>query len=220
MNNIITKTFEKEMLYENTVILKYKIEYPEITNSRYPGARVFNKFNLERATNLKEYCETKLFNDAKELYDYNRENNYPIMVYEIIMEYNITYNNKNTISLYSDVYMFTGGAHGNTTRESQNWNLQNGKQISLASFYPDNPYFVIDILKEINSQIKVKNDANPGEYFDNYCSLVLETFNPNNYYITNDYLTIFFNQYDIAPYSTGIPTFNIVANRSLLKYTL
>ena len=50
-------------------------------------------------------------------------------------------------------------------------------------------------------------------YFEDYCKLVLDSFNPEQFYLVprgNTYdLVIYFQQYDIAPYSTGIPTFQM-----------
>ena len=52
-------------------------------------------------------------------------------------------------------------------------------------------------------------------YFDDPCKLILDNFKPDNYYLdSNGNIIIFFNQYDIAPYSTGIPTFSIKTNIS------
>ena len=105
--------------------------------------------------------------------------------------------------------MFLGGAHGNTKREGQNWNLQTGRQIALKDLFPDNPYYIIDILKEINHQIASQIENGENQYFDNYCQLVQENFRLENFYIVSEGVIIFFNQYEIAPYSSGIPTFKI-----------
>ena len=131
------------------------------------------------------------------------------MEYEIILEYNVTYNKDNIVSIYYDQYEFTGGAHGNTIRTSQNWNLSAGKMLPLSYFFPNNPYYIIDILIEINKQIKEQIQNGTNYYFDNYCELVLETFNLENYYLIEKGIAIFFQQYDIAPYSSGIPVFYI-----------
>ena len=147
-----------------------------------------------------------LFKDASELYDYNVSNNYPIMVYEVLLQYNITYNNNNILSLYYDNYEFTGGAHGNTIRSSQTWDLYLNRQLRLSSFY-NNPYYIIDILKNVNNQIAEQISLGNNTFFDNYCQLVTETFNLSNYYLTTNGIVIFFQQYDIAPYSSGIQTF-------------
>lgn len=97
---------------------------------------------------------------------------------------------------------------GITIRSSQNWDLQSGKQFLLSYFYK-NPYYIINILKEINLQIKNQIESGSNYYFDNYCELVLENFSFKNFYLTNDSVAIFYQQYDIAPYSSGIPIFYI-----------
>lgn len=99
---------------------------------------------------------------------------------------------------------FQDGAHGNTIRTSQTWNLKKGEMVPLEYFF-NNPYFMVEILKQINSQIL----ENPEIYFENTCNLVLETFNSKNFYLTPSGIVIYFQQYDIAPYSSGIPTFTI-----------
>ena len=211
MNEINNNILQREIEYKGSIILKYKIEYPIITHSHYKyGCEVFNRYNRDRAIALKMYCENELLQEAKELYEYNLENGYPIMTYEIILNYDITHNNGNIISLYTDQYMYTGGAHGNTIRKSQNWDLQIGKMIPLQYWYRNNPYYAINIIKEINNQIEEQiSSGTNNTYFDEYCKLVLETFRLENYYIMDNKIIIFFQQYDIAPYSSGIVTFEV-----------
>lgn len=203
MNEIKENIIKNELKYDNTTILTYKIEYPQIVSSGYKlGKEIFNRYNAKIAQDLKEYAEGELYSQAKEVYEYNKKQGYPVMVFELILETNITYNADKILSLYQDQYTFTGGAHGSTIRTSQNWNLAIARQIQLYSLYT-NPYFLLDILRKINLQI-----ANEKEnYFDNYCELVVENFNPDQYYITENGINIFFQQYDIAPYSSGIPVF-------------
>lgn len=208
MNKVKENSLESELKYNETVVLKYNIKYPEIISSNYEvGKNIFNKYNKNNAINIKKYCETILFEEAKKIYDYNKEHNYPIMVYEVIVKYEITYNNEYIISLYIDDYRFTGGAHGNTIRTSQNWDLRYGTKIPLSYFFQNDQSYVIEILKEINVQIQKQIQNGTNQYFENYCELILQTFNLNNYYIHQEYLEVFFQQYDIAPYSSGIPTF-------------
>lgn len=196
---------EKELYYDGTVVLKYHIEYPCIY-SNITNAYTFNDYNKYLALNIQNNAETELYNDAVKTYIYNKENGYPVMVYEVYTNFEITYNNFDILSLYIDEYTFTGGAHGSTIRSSQTWNLLYGKTLELASFFPNNHYFMIDILNQINKQISKEPDI----YFDNTCQLVLETFNPRSFYLTPNAIIIYFQQYDIAPYSSGIREFSIV----------
>ncbi len=210
MNTIEKREIKNELKYKNTVILTYRIEYPAIISSNYcNGKNNFNRYNKEKALMLENYIKTKLYADAVSTYEYNLSNGYPIMVFEVISEFNITYNNDFLVSLYEDKYEFTGGAHGNTIRTSQNWNLQTSCFIPLSDFYLSNPYYLINIIKNINAQIKSQIDSGNNYYFDNYCELVLETFNLNSFFVTPNNIAIYFQQYDIAPYSSGIPVFYI-----------
>jgi hypothetical protein len=218
MNNIEIKTLENELKYNGEIILKYRIEYPQIREF-YPllGKMAFNTYNAENALKLQKYCEDELFKEAKELYNFNKANNYPIMVYEVLLTFTITYFRNNLISLFSDEYIFSGGAHGNTTRVSQNWNLSIGKQFDLQYIYGHDPYYQINILKEINNHIKYQISHGQNQYFENYCELVLDSFNLKNFYFNSQNAIIFFQQYDIAPYSSGIPTFYIPLPSQLLN---
>ena len=124
MNKIVFHTAEKELYYNGEVIVKYSIEYPEIISSPYEiGSQIFNHSNRKLALQLKQFAEGEFYNQAKETYEYNQSNGYPIMVYELVRECNITYNNQKLVSLYCDEYTFAGGAHGNTLRKSQTWDL-------------------------------------------------------------------------------------------------
>ena len=115
MNEIKINTAEKELYYQGEVILTYRIEYPEIIDSDYKlGMQIFNHENRKAALDLKEFAEGELYEEAKQTYEYNKKNGYPIMIYELVQECNITYNKKQLVSLYCDEYTFTGGAHGNT----------------------------------------------------------------------------------------------------------
>lgn len=63
-------------------------------------------------------------------------------------------------------------------------------------------------LKEyIEQQIAERLKSNPGSYFDDYSSLLQTSFNPDSYYLLPGGYVIYFQQYDIAPYATGLPEF-------------
>lgn len=210
MFKIEKKVFSNELYFDGTLLLKYTIEYPQIVYSKkLEGIRNFNLYNYNKAVELKKKAEGELFKDSIEIYKFDKENGYPVRMFEVYSTFNITYNEKDCVSLYIDDYFYTGGAHGNTIRSSQTWNIKDGRNVNLKEFYPYNSEYILDILREIIRQIRenIKNGNNI--YFDDYCSLVLETFNTQNFYLEENYIVIYFQQYDIAPYSSGIITFKI-----------
>ncbi len=210
MNQIQKKTLEGELKYKDTVILTYKIEYPVIISSPYVyGQEIFNMYNKNKAYQLESYCKGELYKQARDLYEYNTEHGYSIMEFQVILQTNITLNQEGIVSLYQDQYTYTGGAHGTTLRTAQTWTLPLGKRMTLKEFYPQDPDYVLEILREITTQIQEQIQAGTGFYFDDYCQLVLDTFQLQNFYVIPDKTVLFFQQYDIAPYSSGIPTFEV-----------
>lgn len=202
MFNIDNKVFQKSLMYDGKVMLKYKIEFPQIK-----GYDKFNIINYTQALELQKKCEENLYQDAKNLYEYNKQNNYPFFPFEVVSGYLITYNYDDTISLYYDEYIYSGGAHGNTLRTSQTWKMKEQTLIDLADYFPKEPNYVSKIIEDINLQIEqnIKNGNN--YYFENYCCLTSSKFRVENFYISNGNIIIYYQQYDIAPYSSGILNF-------------
>lgn len=203
MIRVEKQVLQKNLIYKGKIILKYRIEYPQILKNEN-----FNVYNYKKAMNLQKKCEGPLFEEAKELFDSNIENGYPIMMYEIVSTFTITYNYGMLLSLFIDEYIFSGGAHGSTLRTSQNWNLQDNHLIKLHEWFA-NPNYVSYIISSINDQIEknVKNGNNI--YFENYCCLTSKNFMVENYYIKDGMITVYYQQYDIGPYSSGIISFYI-----------
>lgn len=130
MNELKFHVAEKELYYKGEVIVKYSIEYPEIISSPYEeGKQAFNYANRKRALELKEFAEGKFYEQAKKVYDYNKEHDYPFIIFKLILETKVTYQNDRRISLYQEEYIFSENAHGNTIINLQNWNLPDGEML-------------------------------------------------------------------------------------------
>lgn len=208
MYRIENKILENELKYKGDVILRYKIQYPQIFNKKK-----FNKENYDKAMKLQKETEEKVFDDAKKTYEYNKKNGYPIMVFEVDLSYEITENTEKIVSLYYDEYRFTGGAHGSTVRTSQTWDMIEEKKIVLNQWFKDLNY-VSKIITYINQQIKKNIDNGNNIYFDNYCCLTSEFFRVENYYVKSGRIFIYYQQYDIAPYSSGIINFELKKDKN------
>lgn len=208
--DIEQKEIKNELKYESTVILEYTIRYPQFSSNWFIRAvKIMNKYYEENALKYKSYIMSDLYKMAVEEYKNSVANGYPIRKFEAFMDYTITYNQNCAVSLYFDKYEFTGGAHGNTIRTSDTWSLKRGSTITLESMFPTNNNYIEEIKKEITDQIAEQIASGNNVYFEDYQKLVNEYFNTNNFYIIPNNLVIYFQQYEIAPYSSGIPTFSI-----------
>lgn len=202
----IKKSFE----YNNKEMLTLSIRYPWISIPGNHNAQ--NRINNQISTQVNKYykyASDKLYSQAVDGYKDSIKNNFPFHPYEAYMEYVPTYNENCFLSLYYDRYEFTGGAHGNTIRSSDTWELCRGTNIPLYCFFSPGVDYKSFLINEITRQAETDMKLEPNIYFENYKSLISENFNPESYFMTPDGISIYYQQYEIAPYSTGIVVFNI-----------
>lgn len=214
------KTFELKgvMEYKNQKVLIYNIEYPQFASDKFKQfIKKLNIYYQADANLYQKFHVAKLYERAIDDYEYATQNGYPVRAYEIVVKYTLTYNQDCVISLYIDRYEYTGGAHGMTSRNGDTWSLEKGKRMLLSDFFPGQKNYRELIINNINKQIKEQIDSGNNYYFDDYENLVYENFNEKNFYIVPDGVTIFFQLYEIAPYSSGIMTFLIPFESNAVK---
>lgn len=199
-----------EMSYKGQKLLDYNIKYPQFASERFRNfAYKLSVYYKAEADLYRKYHVSKLYQMAIDDYEYATANNFPVRQYEVLTEYTITYNDNCVLSLYFDRYEYTGGAHGMTNRSADTWNLKTGRRMDLSEFFPDKKDYRSEIIREINRQIENNIKENDTYYFDDVSNLVKENFNERNFYIVPEGVVIFFQLYEITPYSSGIQTFLI-----------
>lgn len=200
---------EKEQLvYDNKPMVNINLTYPKAVG-RLPvsAARAFDSYNRMRAQRLMRRARTELYRAAVEQYKYAQENNFPFNAYELMQVYTETYNRDPLVSLYSDVYEYTGGAHGMTTRHGQTWDLEKGCMLRMADLFRPGYNFRRVMLTEIIRQADINQKPDAPIYFDGYRQLLVRYFNPANFYLTPRGVAVFYPLYSVAPYSSGIQVF-------------
>jgi len=208
--NIIEGSFS----FNGTEILRYKISYPVFSNLDYAECTErLNNFYHQKAIELKKYCDCALYDLALHSYRVAVRNNFPIPTFEVLQSYTVTYENDFIISLFFEHYKYLGGAHGSTTRHSQTWNLHRCRLIKFEQMATYPPNFRLHLFNFIEEEIKKE----PETYFENYSELLRRTFNKNSFYLTNDGIVIYYGQYDIAPYASGIREFLIPYGKYIIN---
>lgn len=203
---VITKTLKNTLKCEETILLTYEINYPcLIFDSSNTQINKINSFYKAKAIEYANYCENTLFNLAVQQYLFDKENDYPVRIFDVVQDFEVTLLADCIFSLYLDRYEYTGGAHGNTNRCSATWNLKCSQIISLSDLVACLPDCRTFIINEVQQQI----EADPSFYFEDYPELIRKTFNSQSFYCTNEGIVVYYQKYDIAPYASGIRTFLI-----------
>lgn len=212
MQTIYQNALSDTMYYRNFPVLSYLIEYPSFTTAcSVSAAEQINEVYAYAAASAENHCRTVLYVQAAGQVKYIPPNGPgPVREYEWTSRYYVTYNQGCFTSLYTDQYCYMGGAHGNTIRTSDTWDFETGRRVTLSDIFSSDylsPLIRNDLFEKIEKQIQERLEKEPGSYFKDYPSLLREHFRPESFYLTPDGLTLYYQQYDVAPYATGFPEF-------------
>ena len=207
--DILMRETNREFIYDNTTVLSLTIRRPEVRlyNRSQVQTRINRRFSSE-AVEFYRYASGELYREAIQFYRDSQKNNYPFRPYDAFMQFEISYNANCYLSSFNDRYQYTGGAHGSTIRASDTFSLETGRLLPLSHYFRSGSNYRGFLLGQILMQADENMQQQP-IYFEDYRNLIVQHFNPASYYLSNDGLVIYYQQYEIAPYATGIVEFTI-----------
>ncbi|MGI5878296.1 MAG: DUF3298 and DUF4163 domain-containing protein [Christensenellales bacterium] len=205
---IIAKTVEQQFLYRDTLMVDAVVHFPQLAGPDSDGIDDINTYYRQRAASLIGYAEETLYPAAVEQYRNAQMNGYPFNHYILLQTFEITCRSS-LLSLYSDIYEYTGGAHGLTTRTSETWKVDEGRRLELGDLFVEGYDYMGVIIPAIEAEAARRQAAGEAEYFDDLPANIRRYFDEENYYLTPAGLVIYYPLYTIAPYVSGIQAFTI-----------
>lgn len=112
----------------------------------------------------------------------------------------IVYDGEAFLSIQRDTEVYTGGAHGSHVVSCENFRKTDGSLVSLKDL------FRIDSYKEVllhHMAGWVANQNISADYYEGWEEMLDTNFNENSFSIGGEALTVFYQEYDIAPYAAG-----------------
>lgn len=187
--NLNNKYLVKKIKYKPNV--NYLVYYPKIIESK--NKKVQNSINskLEDISLLKHIDKNT------------------ILDYTYLGDYSIIFFKKQLLVIDIIGYNYVkGDAHGLTYKTTPNIDLKTGIFYKLRDLFRPNTNWEHDLYKIINNQINTNPmyfNVYKDKFYENKFILNIE----KNFYVDENNLYIYFQQYEIAPYSEGIVTFKI-----------
>ena len=123
-------------------------------------------------------------------------------VFEIHQD--VKYNENDFISIVSDTYQYTGGAHGSTVWDARNIDTLAGMEITLSDLFADNNYKTV-----LDRLIEQEVTEHPEDYSDLWEKPQIKESNQRDFYISDKGLVIFYQPYDLSYYARGFVEFTI-----------
>lgn len=204
----VSHSITGEKLFAGQTVLTYDIEYPQfVTFSSIAPLRRINMEYKERAAMLAQYAQVSIYEQAVTDFQNRQEEGFPFFPYEMTRPFTMTYGQDCIISLYLDEYIYTGGAHGNTIRTGDTWEARTATKLPLCCLFRPGVDYQERILGVVIAEAQRRAQEDSGLFLGEPAELVVQNFNPANFYLTPAGIVIFYQQYDLGPYSAGIQTF-------------
>lgn len=198
-DNINVKTLE---IKEDLNGVSFDLKYPEID---YVDKSIKDKINTslkDQVLEFKQYIED-IYNEfisytPKELVENSLSSKFTGMSdfeYEIV---------DGILSVRLNLIQFTGGAHPMTYRRDFNFDLKTGNVLKFGDLFNEEGKKTYK--DKVDSLIRNIINENPDDYFSNEFKGIGDNV---QYYLTKENIVIFYQLYELAPYSAGIPEFKI-----------
>lgn len=112
------------------------------------------------------------------------------------------------IGINVELYCYTGGAHGNRLVTCRNYSDKDGGLISLDEIFDDGYQEPLEHLLETKLLVSAGcgslEELGEAGYYPG-----ADVFIPDNFRLRADDIVFIYNQYDIAPYSTGVTELSV-----------
>ena len=113
----------------------------------------------------------------------------------------VSYEDKNVLTIAMNSYLFTGGAHGYTTRRFLNFDKRKGEEIENWELFKDQKHFknFAETKFRIQENIPPNHPINSTGFMFEQDKFYL----PENIGFTAEGLVLLYNQYEVASYADG-----------------
>ncbi len=209
-------------------------------DARYP---YFENADLDFNLSIENYLKEQMEGDrlvSKENWKARYENQFPDENIPEVPEpedrfyfssdFDVIQSNSSYISFILTYQAYTGGAHGYQIKKSYNYDIKNEKEVSLADVFYNDSDFLNRISKVSRKELMEKYAViNPEEaegsdpsaieaYIENMKEFINEGTKPEEknfqvFTFTPDGIKIYFAQYQVGPYSIGMPEVEIINNK-------
>ena len=125
------------------------------------------------------------------------------------LTYQVTYNDGGLWSLYTQSRESGFSGRPTLLRHGDTWDLTSGYPVPLSAFFPRRSGWKRRLMEAAEAEIQRQETAGISRYHEGVRRLLRRHFNPQNFYLTAEGLSLFYPMYAIAPAMEGIPVFTL-----------
>lgn len=214
---VVLNSFETKTIKEADQYTKFDIKYPKFNKVTGLNAELDN-FIKERIDEHKQISKENWlarYETGDDIQEFPSDDE----KFVFYCDYDVIQSNSSYISFALKYGGFTGGAHGYEVKLSYAYDLKNNRYLALKDLFND-PNYLTYVSTEsrkslINQYIEKADEEGEKEYFNSLIESINWGTEPKednfkSFTFTKDKVKIYFSQYQVGPYSLGMPEVEIV----------
>ena len=140
----------------------------------------------------------RFFDSAKSFLVGDGENKSPLTddKFNFLTFYEVPYNDFNYLSVVQSFYIYSGGAHGNTTYNTLTYNTETGTDVGFKDLFKEGTDYKALLTTLVKEELAARGEKATGFTFQ-------QVDDTTQFYLTPSGLVLLFPHYKIAPYSAG-----------------
>lgn len=184
--------------------LEVNVEYPKFSGQDGRSGNI-NSF-FENLTELeRKVVKESVAPLAREGYIFARDNSLPFLGCSYEITWRVERSDEKCIAVWCDKYENLGGVHPTASAKAYNFDSE-GDLITLADIFKSGDY--LDIIMPLMLE-HIKAAGEEDMYYLGLEDIITQSYSEEDFLITDDGITVFFQPYLIAPYAAGMPSFDI-----------
>ena len=136
-----------------------------------------------------------------------REQSRPFTPWTAALDFTVTCNGGGLLSLHTDAAEKHGTARPLLARSGETWALSSGTPIPLSALFPPRTRWRRQVLTAVADQCAQRASSGEFLFYEDWPRRVEADFDPDNFYLTEDALVVFYPLHTLCPAAEGIPEF-------------
>jgi len=197
---ITTGHLARDVEESGTTLIQVSLQHPVIDN-----ASTLDQCFRQAAENLVAALTGSMIGEARAAFEMMPE----ALPYQISANFTVTFNGSGMFSYYTDVFLYAGGLHGITYRYGSSWyTADGGRPLFITALFPADTDIKDTVTRFVAGRVEKEQDAGtlPPKAVP---TAVADYYAPENFYLMDSGLAVFYQPHTIAPPAAGIPVFSM-----------
>lgn len=191
---------------QGKTLLSWSISIPRVLLEGQPMMNIGNYYD-----NYEEKRLLALEEELLPMAQQRLEDGALLGAFDVEEDFAVTRNRGNLLSIRRSCRQYSGGAHESAEEKAETWLLREGDcyRLFLEDLLPgaENPRALV--LEQAALLAQQQAAQQPDLFYENYQQAMEQTWQPEDFYLTEDSLGLIFQQYAIGPYASGVMAFEI-----------